>query len=71
MVGQQGVFSLTGSFCGRPITIKVLPRINLHLSLFFLISSKMNKVDLALESISFNESTISSFLIKKIFLLYT
>jgi len=54
VVGQQGVFSLTGSFCGRPITIKVLPRINLHLSLFFLISSKMNKVDLALESISFN-----------------
>ena len=54
MVGQQGVFSFTGSFCGRPTTMKVLPRINLHFNLFFRISSKINKVDLALESTSFN-----------------
>jgi len=41
VVGQQGVFSSTGSFCGRPTTMKVLPRTNLHFNLFFLISSKM------------------------------
>ena len=30
VVGLHAVFSLTGSFFGFPITINVLPRINLH-----------------------------------------
>ena len=46
MVGLQGVFSLTGSFFGFPITMNVLPRMNLVFNFDFLMVSSMFNVDL-------------------------
>ena len=52
VVGLHAESSLTGSFFGFPMTINVLPRINLHGILFSLIYSNMNNVVFMFESTS-------------------
>jgi len=52
VVGLQVEFSFTGNFLGFPITMKVLPRINLHFLFTCLIFSRINRVDFAFTSIS-------------------
>ena len=44
VVGLHDEFSLTGSFFGLPITMNVLPRINLHGIFSCLIFSNINKL---------------------------
>ena len=52
MVGLHGVFSVTGSFFGLPITIKVLASTNLHGNSSSLIFSNINKVVFVFDSTS-------------------
>ncbi len=51
-VGLQGEFSSTGNFSGRPITMNVLPRINLQGRFNSLIFSNIIRVLFRFQSIS-------------------